>query len=381
MKRIAVFAGAFDPIHHGHLCVLRAVLSTCGADKIILLPSNTPPYRKPAVPVKELRDMCRLAISCEVDIVLADEKPLNSDQNIIHAIQDIKKAYGKAKYVYIVGADKLAGLLHWSKMDRLSHLCSFLVYPRTGYHAEEIVRFAVGKGLKAELLEMPVVTITSAAIRNHFFNLEHVTGLLDRQVERIIVKNGFYQTDFIKSVRPHINRQRFEHTLGVMELAVDLAFEHHAWMQGAAVASLFHDCAKEMKLSKMHALLHNYGENFTDQESSSTALLHGKVAALIAKHAYGIDHQDILNAIVYHTTGRSYMSKLELSVFVADKAEPGRKYYPGLRDIRKLMHTDLAGAALLSMKGTQTWIKESGFHASPDADAAIRAMERRCINI
>lgn len=375
MQRIAIFAGAFDPIHNGHLGVLRAVLSAWGADKIILLPSNVPPYRKPAMPLKELREMCRLATGGIENIILAEQKPPNSDRNIISAIERIQETYGKAKYTYIVGADKLAGLLHWSKIKQLFKLCSFLVYPRVGYQEKEIIRFASDRGLKAELLEMLPLAVSSAMIRTAFLKVTEVNGLLDRRVERMIVRNGFYQADYFKAIRSRISSQRFVHTMGVMELAVDLAFSHQAWLQGAFVASLFHDCAKELSLDQMQAILRNSKDIPNDMVFNSTALLHGKAAAVIAKEVYGISHPDILNAITYHTTGRSGMSPLELCVFVADKAEKGRKNYPGLEAIRKLMHEDLEKAALISMKGTQKFVEKVGFQVRREAKEAIKALE------
>ena len=375
MQRVAIFAGSFDPIHTGHICVLRTVLTASHSDKIVLLPCATPPYRKPSVPSKDLREMIRLSISGGNNVVLAEEKPVGSDRNIIDAIYRIKKTYGDADYSYIIGADKLAGLLHWSKIKKLFKLCSFIVYPRIGYDGPEIISFAASQGLKAELLNMPEVTVTSAAIRKKLSSFSHVSGLLHLRVERYINLKGLYQTDFSKVVRPRMNQHRFEHTLAVRDLAVDLAFKHHAWMQGAAVASLFHDFTKEMKLNKMQAILKNYDENVSALEIVSNALLHGRVAAILAKNVYGIHNVDILNAIAYHTTGHAEMSLLELCVFVADKAESGRKDYPGLQEIRDVMYKDLSSAALLSMKGTQEWVKEQGYSISSAADAAIQSIE------
>ncbi len=375
MQRIAVFAGAFDPIHTGHISVLRAVLTLSQADKIILLPCSTPPYAKPSIGSKDLREMCRLAICNEENMFLADEKPLNSVGNIIDAICTVKKVYGEADYLYIIGADKLAGLLHWSKVRKLFKLCSFIVYPRIGYDAPEIIRFAAKQGLKAELLHMPEVTVTSAAIRKKLSGFHYVDGLISRQVERYISLKSLYQNDFTKVVRPRISQNRFEHTLGVRDLAVDLAFRHHVWMQGAAVASMLHDFTKEMKLSKMLAILRNYSEIVSAIEMKSNALLHGRVAATLARNVYGIHNTDVLNAIAFHTTGRADMSPLELCVFVADKAERGRKAYPGLQEIRDLMYVDLSSAALLSMKGTREWVKEEGFAISPAAESAIESIE------
>ncbi|NLC33305.1 MAG: HD domain-containing protein, partial [Clostridiales bacterium] len=327
------------------------------------------------IEVNQRREMCRLAISGKNDLYLAGEAPLASGCNIIDSINNLQDWHGKAEYYYIIGADKLAGLLHWSKARKLFKICRFIVYPRTGYDAAKIIQFAASQGLQADLLQMPEVTVTSAAIREKLLDISHISGMLNRQVERYININGLYQTDFVKLVKTSLSQQRFEHTLAVRKLAIDLAYHHHIWMQGASIASLLHDFTKEMKLNKMKAILRNYKVSLNAQELNSNALLHGKVASVLAKNVYGIHSADILNAIAYHTTGRAGMSPLELCVFVADKAEPGRKSYPGLQKIRDMMFEDLASAALLSMKGTRDWIQGSGNRISADSYAAIESME------
>ena len=99
MRRVAVFAGAFDPIHEGHISVLNAVMSLGKADEIILLPSTAPPYRKPVIQAKPLRELCKTAIRDLTGVRLADEKPLKSGQSIIEAIKAFKAKSGQTVYL------------------------------------------------------------------------------------------------------------------------------------------------------------------------------------------------------------------------------------------------------------------------------------------
>lgn len=379
MRRIAVFAGAFDPIHEGHISVLTAVMSLGKADEVILLPSTAPPYRKPIIQSKSLRELCRTAIRDLPGVRLADEKPLKSGQSIIEAIRAIKARSKEAEYLYIVGADKLAGLLHWSKAPKLFKLCRFLVYPRAGYEAEEIISFASSHGLKAELLDMPAVEVSSSMVRDELKQLSDAPGMIDRETGRIIALQGLYQTPYAAMIRPYMSQRRYTHTLGVRDLAVELAYEHDLSMQAAAAAALLHDCAKEMKLGMMQAMARHYQLCEYPGEMESNALLHGKIAAVFAAHKYDVHDEDVLNAIRYHTTGRPGMSPLELCVFVADKAESSRKPYPGLDEIRLLMRRDLEAAALVSMRSTRKYVAFMGQAYSEETDAAIDFLEHERI--
>lgn len=345
------------------------------ADEIILLPSAAPPYRKPVIQPKSVRELCRTAIRDLPSVRLADEKPLKSGQSVIEAIRAINDKSGKAEYLYIVGADKLAGLLHWSKAPKLFRLCLFLVYPRAGYEAEEIISFASSHGLKAELLDMPEVEVSSAMVRDKLKQLSDAPGMLDRETARLIALQGLYQTPYAELIRPYISQRRYAHILGVRDLAVELAYEHDLSMQAAAAAALLHDCAKEMNLGMMQAIARHHQLHMHTGEMESNALLHGKIAAVFAAHKYGVHNPDVLNAIRNHTTGRPGMSPLELCVFVADKAEKGRKPYPGLDEIRLLMHRDLEAAALFSMRSTRKYVAGMGQEYSEKTDAAIYYLE------
>ena len=57
------------------------------------------------------------------------------------------------------------------------------------------------------------------------------------------------------------------------------------------------------------------------------------MGAAFAQSLFGIDDREILDAVSYHTTGRSGMTTLEKIVFLADAIEPGRDY-PGVEAIR-----------------------------------------------
>ena len=63
----------------------------------------------------------------------------------------------------------------------------------------------------------------------------------------------------------------------------------------------------------------------SDLLSYGGEILHGPVCAAIMKHEFGVNDEEVLLAIKYHTTGRQQMTKTEKLVFIADYIEPGRK--------------------------------------------------------
>lgn len=145
-----------------------------------------------------------------------------------------------------------------------------------------------------------------------------------------------------KEMEAVLSSKRYTHTLGVAYTAASLAMAHGEPMEDAMTAGLLHDCAKSMHGSELVAICEKARLNVTAVERSNpTALLHAKAGAYLAQHKYGVNDDNILNAIRYHTTGRPDMSRLEKILYIADYIEPNRKQLAELDMIRRIAFQDL----------------------------------------
>lgn len=145
-----------------------------------------------------------------------------------------------------------------------------------------------------------------------------------------------------KEMEAILSSKRYIHTLGVAYTAAALAMAHGESMENALMAGLLHDCAKSMHGSELVAICEKARLNVTAAERSNpTALLHAKAGAYLAQHKYGVNDDDILNAVRYHTTGRPDMSRLEKILYIADYIEPNRKQLAELDMVRRIAFQDL----------------------------------------
>lgn len=376
MRRIGIYCGAFDPIHLGHLRVMRDVLSRDMVDEILIVPNAAPPYRKPVAPMADVRGMVALAIAGMNKVALIDEDLLKPGMDSLDSLKAIMRLYPDASFSYIMVADKLAGLLHWPKAGKLLSLVDLIVYPRVGYHAHDVTLFAMAQGVKAQLLPVAPLQPSSHLVRSQLQALSDAPGMLDPRIAHYIALRGLYLPPYRRQVKGMMSPARFAHTLGVWQLAVDLAYRYQVGMQKAAVAALLHDCAKAMKLSQLQAIAKQYDLTRDPELLHSNALLHGRVGAKLAQIKFQVQDEDVLNAIRYHTTGRSHMSPLELCLYVADAAEAGRADYPGLAELRSLMWVDLRRAALMSMAATLRYVEDSGHTACRITQQAMEDLTR-----
>ena len=127
-----------------------------------------------------------------------------------------------------------------------------------------------------------------------------------------------YSIEEIKEkLKECLSYERYIHSLGVMERAMELAQEYNLDVEKAQVAGLLHDCAK--CLSKEE--LKSYKNLFEECECLSYKTWHAPVGALIADRDYGVTDKEIISAIRWHTIGKKDMTDFEKIIFIADKIE------------------------------------------------------------
>lgn len=168
-----------------------------------------------------------------------------------------------------------------------------------------------------------------------------------------------------KEMKKVQDAKRFQHTLGVEFTAASLAMCHEADVNKAQIAGLLHDCAKCMTDKKKLSICEKYQIPVSDIERRNPFLLHSKVGGFLAKEEYHIEDEDVINSIIYHTTGRPGMSTLEKIVFIADYIEPGRNKAKNLDLIRKMSFQNLDAALLKILSDTLEYLKTSGGETDP----------------
>lgn len=155
--------------------------------------------------------------------------------------------------------------------------------------------------------------------------------------------------------------KRFNHSLGVKDVACDLALIYGYDSMKASIAGILHDCAKHLSDDELVEQCNIYGLPISEYEMQSKFLLHAKVGALYAKHLYGVEDEDIINAITYHTTGRPSMTLLEKIIFTADYIEPNRKPVPRLDIIRQEAYFNLDKAVYMILENTLNYLKTTDY--------------------
>jgi len=184
--------------------------------------------------------------------------------------------------------------------------------------------------------------------------------------------------EFEKKLQKKLTAKRYRHTMGVAYTAASLAMAHGESVYKAFVAGLLHDNAKCIDGDKKIHLCEKYKLPISEVERKNPELLHAKLGSCLAKKDYGIEDDDILNAISSHTTGRPDMSRLEKIIFVADYIEPNRKSIPNLEQVRAQAFSDLDKAVLEELGSTLSFVRNKTAALDPITQETYEFYKQIC---
>ncbi len=132
--------------------------------------------------------------------------------------------------------------------------------------------------------------------------------------------------DDIKSwLKINLSEERYRHSLGTMECAYELAKIFYLNEAKAKTAGLLHDCAKCYDNGLLLDIIEKKIPDVHKSELLNYKTLHAPVSAYIAQEGFGVEDDEILSAIRWHTLGHEGMSDFEKIIFIADKIEPNTR--------------------------------------------------------
>ncbi|OCQ93304.1 phosphohydrolase [Oscillatoriales cyanobacterium USR001] len=137
---------------------------------------------------------------------------------------------------------------------------------------------------------------------------------------------------------------RIRHILGVEQMAGELAMCYDVDVAKAQMAGLMHDLAKYFKPQILLEMARAEGLELDSVLEATPHLLHADVSAMVARDEFGVQDEEMLQAIANHTLGRPGMSRLSCIIFVADALEPSRGHNPELEEMRSIGKKNLHAA-------------------------------------
>jgi nicotinate-nucleotide adenylyltransferase len=184
LKKIAVYGGTFDPIHHGHLILAREARERFGFETVIFVPAAASPFKASPTASGQMRlSMLRAAIEGEPGFALDDcELRRQPPSYTINTVEEIRTRERRAQIYYLIGEDNLPSLQKWHRFDELRKAVQFIVLDRTGAPPDHSYPIVHRK-----------IDISATEIRKRVASGRSIRYFVPQAVEEIIRRDKIYQ--------------------------------------------------------------------------------------------------------------------------------------------------------------------------------------------
>jgi nicotinate-nucleotide adenylyltransferase len=187
-SRIALFGGAFDPIHNAHLAVARAAADSFHLHRVLFVPAHHPPHKGGAT-YAPYEDRVRMAqLACAADLRFEVSR-LEEGTERSYSIDTIEKVRATLvpddELFFIIGADAFAEVRTWRRWQDVVQAVHFLVASRPGY------LYDVPAGARVECLDTLDLTASSTEVRRALAAGQRANGVPD-SVLQYIAERGLY---------------------------------------------------------------------------------------------------------------------------------------------------------------------------------------------
>ncbi|MBQ5543455.1 MAG: bis(5'-nucleosyl)-tetraphosphatase (symmetrical) YqeK [Mycoplasmataceae bacterium] len=316
--RIVNFAGSFDPIHNGHIEMVKKAFEDLKPDIFYITPISRSFTKTYSTSYAQRAEMIKLAISSlnndKVKINYC-EQDLDEGYSGYKHINDLKN-YTNAEELYIViGADHLADLETWDEIEWLTKNVIFYVFAR--------------RGLKVSQFAQKLIEEKRLIFNNNFdfevgsYSQRVIPSFLNDKVIQYINENDLYSFQRLQS---RLTNNRIKHSYRVAELAKEIALKHYPQLaKKAYTAGIYHDWCKESSDTQILTIIKNTKYEHFKHYFHRINNLHGIAASILLRTQLFFNDEDILHAINNHTYQfDDDVRILDKILYCADKLEPNR---------------------------------------------------------
>ena len=132
MKKIGILGGTFNPIHHGHLILGQTALEDFGLDKVLIVPTKNPAYKKISknVEIEDRVNMVRMAIENHPGFEFSDiELDREGYTYTVDTLRKLTRLHPDAEYYFIMGADSLYQIESWKDPGQILSMATIWLHP------------------------------------------------------------------------------------------------------------------------------------------------------------------------------------------------------------------------------------------------------------
>ena len=189
---IAVYSGSFNPLHIGHLAIIKHAVEEAGFDMVYLIvspknplkdgiSSSTGPERYLAAVEAVQRHFHNQEGSDNIKVKVDDiELNMPEPHYTIRTLRTLKEREPQNSFTLIMGADNISDIRRWKDYKSLLKDFGTAVFPRKGFDLDKIIQDLLNEDpeYRIQILDAPMVDISSTEIREAISRGKDISSLL-----------------------------------------------------------------------------------------------------------------------------------------------------------------------------------------------------------
>lgn len=195
MERFGIYGGTFNPIHNGHLHLIRAASAQLSFDQLLVVPANIPPH-KAAVDLASNRDrleMARLATAGMPGVWVSDiELRARGKSYTVLTLERLRALFPECRFTLLMGADMLESFDRWHRWQDILKLADIAAFARNEGEESLLERKAALIG-RARVVRVEPLPLSSTLVREKVRRGEDISGLVPEPVAAYIYEKGLYR--------------------------------------------------------------------------------------------------------------------------------------------------------------------------------------------
>lgn len=187
--RIGIYPGSFNPVHKGHIKIVRESIKQKLVDSVLIVPTGSYWDKSNLADLNHRINMLKLYETKKIII----ETKLNITKSTYELMKLLENKYPNDELCLILGGDNLLKFEDWIEYKKLLEY-PFVIIKRDEYDEKFVIkRMKKFKKDNYSILKIDNLEDSSTEIRNSLNGSDVKLNFLDKKVYKYIKENNLYQ--------------------------------------------------------------------------------------------------------------------------------------------------------------------------------------------